>query len=355
MCLKDISLLIQDKAPSRADIQQQLIEEEYGDHSIRGQTSWLLCGIRIQEMQYVHIQHTSLTHQTDSVCRLSLRYQLRIGGSHPTLEDSQIIENKRMRLQKLIDMFEHQADAFLLQHQPMSDVQISSLSDYAQYDHVDDINDSEVVAGITPQISDAFGSGSHNAEDIPILLPSTLGGEWCTGHGATSLAKKEARLRYAQANDSIHGIRLALGFKSALYRTLVRHARTQQTKTRAWAAIQNIDNSVHYHARNYSIARDAYLRIQDILREPSELPELTPADLRVSTTILGAAEVGQRNKQLPWIWSFGISHSKDGSWMDDCKSVRLLEHMIIINILDSQSSALAPCQSTVRKMARRRR
>jgi hypothetical protein len=236
-----------------------------------------------------------------------------------------------MRLQNLIDMFEHQADAFLLQHQPMSDVQIPSLSDYAQYDHVDDINDSE-VAGITPQTSDAFGSGSHNAEDIPILLPSTLGGGWCTSHGATSLATKEARLRYAQANDSIHGMRLALGFKSAIFRTLVRNARTQQTKTRAWTAIQNIDNSVHYHARNYSIARDAYMRIQDILGEPSELPELAPADLRVSTAILGAAEVGQRNKQLPWIWSFGISDIQDGSWMDDCKSVRLLGYMIVLNI-----------------------
>ena len=57
--------LIQDKAPSRADIQQKLIAEEYRDHSIRGQTSWILCGIKIQEMQYVHIQYTSFTHQTD--------------------------------------------------------------------------------------------------------------------------------------------------------------------------------------------------------------------------------------------------------------------------------------------------
>jgi len=42
-------------APSRADVQQQLIEEELGEHSIRGQTSWILCGLKIQEMQYVCI------------------------------------------------------------------------------------------------------------------------------------------------------------------------------------------------------------------------------------------------------------------------------------------------------------
>jgi hypothetical protein len=36
-----------------------------------------------------------------------------------------------------------------------------------------------------------------------------------------SLAAKEAKLRHAQAGDSIHRIRLALGFKSALFRTQV--------------------------------------------------------------------------------------------------------------------------------------
>lgn len=38
-------------APSRAMIQQQLISEESGDLSIHGQTSWISCGLKIQEMQ----------------------------------------------------------------------------------------------------------------------------------------------------------------------------------------------------------------------------------------------------------------------------------------------------------------
>jgi hypothetical protein len=110
-------------------------------------------------------------------------------------------------------MFEYQADAFLLQQKPMN---IIDLADYAQYDHVNNIDNSK-FARITLQISNAFGSGGHNAEDIPVLLPSTLEGEWCTSHGAKSLAIKEAKLCCAQANDSIHGICLALGFKSALF------------------------------------------------------------------------------------------------------------------------------------------
>lgn len=151
---------------------------------------------------------------------MAIRYQLRSGGADLTIEELQIIENKRNRLQKLIDMFEHQADGFLLHHQPMDDVSISSLGDYAEYDHVDDIDDSE-VPNPRLRIPDSSRMDGSNAEDIPLLLPSTLGRGWCIRHGVTSLADKEAKLRFAQANDSIHRIRLALGLKSVLFRTQV--------------------------------------------------------------------------------------------------------------------------------------
>ena len=219
-------------------------------------------------------------------------------------------------------MFEHQADAFLLHHQAMHDISISPLGDYAEYDNSDGLDDSE-LPGITPQVSNELGSDAPSAEQVPLLLPSTLGWAWCSKNGAKVLAIKEAKLRYAQANDSIHGLRLALGFKSALFRNQVRDARTQQTKTRAWTAIYNVDNTVHQHARHYSMARDAYYNIQDPSGTPPKLPPLLTTDLRVNTAILGAAQVGQRNKQLSWIWSFGISNKQDGTWMDECKHLLL--------------------------------
>jgi hypothetical protein len=228
-----------------------------------------------------------------------------------------VIDSKRIRLQKLIDTFELQADGFLLHHGSMNDMPIQSLQDYAEYDHVDEIDDSGVT-GPTPRISNLPGGEGPNSEHIPILLPSTLGWQWCASNGVKTLASKEARLRYAQATDSIHLIRLALGFKSAVFRSQVRDARTQQTKTRAWTAIQNVDTTIHQHARNYGMARDAYEKIKDISLKAPELPKLIPADLQVNTAILGAAQRGQRNKQLSWIWSFGISDKKDGTWMDEC-------------------------------------
>ena len=81
----------------------------------------------------------------------------------------------------------------------------------------------------------------------------------------------------------------------------------------------NVDNTVHQHAQNYSMARDAYHKIQDTSRSFPELLPLLTTDLWVNTAILRAEQVRQQNWQLSWIWSFGISSKQDGMWMDECK------------------------------------
>ncbi|KAF8267462.1 hypothetical protein EI94DRAFT_1700962 [Lactarius quietus] len=286
--------------------------EEIGDCSICGQTLWISYGIRIQDMQ------------------LAIRYQLQSQGSQRTTEDAQIIENKQMCLQKLIDMFEYQADAFLFNHKLSENVLMSHLGDYSEYDHADDLDDSGVPGYLNAlhltHYHDVYNSGESgtNTEDITILLPSSLGWEWCLHHGHESLAVKESKLCYAQATDSIHRIRLALGFKSALFQSQVRHACTQKTKSWAWSAVHGVDVTVHAHAQNYSMARDAYINVWDPYGKATELPPLHLTDLCVNTAILGAKQQGQQNKQLPWIWSFGASTKQDGTWMDAFNQVHWL-------------------------------
>lgn len=272
--------------------------------------------------------------------RLAIRYQLRSQGPQLTSEEAQVIENKHSRLEKLIEMFEHQADSYLLRHRPTDDSPISSFGDYSEYDHVDDLDDlpdPDIIHTTSPtnhpvmRTSDGAGMEDLNAEDVPILLPSSLGFEWCVRRGAEALAVTEAKLRRAQANDAIHNMRLALGFKSALFRDQVRHANSQRTKTRAWDAIHSVDTTAHQHARIYSMARDAYLKISDADTDGPELPKLRLEDLRVHTAILGATQVGQRNTQLSWIWSFGTSVHEDGTWNDECKQFKIMEYMTYIH------------------------
>ena len=252
------------------------------------------------------------------------------------MENAQILDNKRTRLQTLIDMFEHQSDTFLLNHQPTNNVPMSPLHDYSEYDHADDIDEFGQLEQSDRARPNRFNANAANesginAEDICLPLPSSLGWKWCVDRGLKTLADKEAKLRFAQATDSVHKIRLALGFKSALFRDDIRHSRSKKTKTRAWAAVRTVDASVHEHAQNYSMARDAYTKVLDPSGESPELPRLQLADLRIDTSVLGAGEVGQRNKQLPWIWSFGTSEMQDGPWTDECKCSAIPEILTILS------------------------
>jgi hypothetical protein len=175
-------------------------------------------------------------------------------------------------------MFEHQADAYILNHHILGNAPISSLTDYSQFDHVDILDDSELemFLGTSLRVPDHSCHSSDDSithsEHLSILLPSTLGWKWCIQNNVQSLAEKEAKLCIAQATDAIHSMRLALGFKSALFRGKVQPANMQQTKTRAWDAIHSVDATTHQHARNYSAAREAYLRIQQAYPVRPELP-----------------------------------------------------------------------------------
>jgi hypothetical protein len=225
-------------------------------------------------------------------------------------------------------MFERQADSYILRHRALENAQIAPLTDYSQFDDIDMLDDLEpqVPVQASPHAfhyishsSDSSGIDSTNAEDLSIILPSSLGWEWCIQNNVQNLAEKEAKLRVAQANDAVHGMCLALGFKSALFRGQVRPANTQRTKTHAWDAVHSADATVNHHAQNYSMAREAYLQIQQAYSVGPELPQLRLADLRVGTAILDPAEVRQRNTQLSWIWSFGETVDKDRTWMDECE------------------------------------
>src|SRR6266702_8917980 len=90
--------------------------------------------------------------------------------------------------------------------------------------------------------------------------------------------------------------------------------RLHSTKNSDSNARRTITPAVALH-----MARDAFLKIKHAYQAGLELPQLRSEDLRVRTAILGAAQVGQRNTQLPWIWSFGTTVDQDGTWMDECR------------------------------------
>ncbi|KAN0128148.1 hypothetical protein V8E53_014063 [Lactarius tabidus] len=303
------------KGPSLSEVQWKLITGEGGDPSECGQTSWIASGIRIQELQ------------------LALRYELRIYGAKHTSEETQAIHNRQGRIQKLIDRFKHQADGFILHQLNMDIPNLTAIDDYSEYDAADlpgGLPGLDAQPSVCPthhpaiRTSDGSGIDHLNPEDLLIPLPSSVGWDWCVTHHSMSLAAKEAQLRVAQANDSIHKIRLALGYKSAIFRTQVRSAKSQQKKTRAWNAVKSVETTVHENARIYSMAHNAYRTLRQAYPTGPDLPQLLPNDLHIATLVLGSEQTGQCNKQQSWIWSFGQTTEDNGTWMDDFERVHWL-------------------------------
>jgi hypothetical protein len=120
----------------------------------------------------------------NSLVRLAIKYQLQSQGPRLTMADAQILENKWTCLQKLIDMFTHQSDAFLLNHELTEDVPMLSLGDYLEYDQADDIDKSRVPGHLDsahsiPLHSHTKDGSETNAEDIPLLLTLYFPGKLC--------------------------------------------------------------------------------------------------------------------------------------------------------------------------------
>ena len=192
---------------------------------------------------------------------------------------------------------------FLLRQSSLDDVAIYPVHNYTQYDQPDQPGapigmDSEHPTALTSHSipesdSDGFGTSPTNPVALSIPLPSTLAWKWCVSHGVQSLALKEAQLWLAQANESIHKICLSLGFKSAIYCTQVRLAKSQKKKTRARSAIHSVETAVAEHAWIYSMAQNAYQRVLPAFADGLELLQLLQEDLHVATLVLRSEQTGQ--------------------------------------------------------------
>ena len=71
------------------------------------------------------------------------------------------------------------------------------------------------------------------------------------------VAKVEAELHKGQINDSLDGLRLALGEKSLCFRMDVRNANSQRTTQRAWDNIHKFDTKARKHRNMFNLCRDA--------------------------------------------------------------------------------------------------
>jgi hypothetical protein len=161
------------------------------------------------------------------------------------------------------------------------------------------------------------------AESMPVYMPSTLMG--CMAHcpQLDSLVKQEVALRHAQASDALQSLRLNLGEKLLIYRTVVRNAKSQAASTRSRSQLALVNEHVRHDITKYHAARTALQDLGLTAADMEKLPLITPQDLKMSGDVYEENRVGG-HKKMAWFWYHGpvtSDRESQDDWMRECKSV----------------------------------
>ncbi|EAU83280.2 hypothetical protein CC1G_13152 [Coprinopsis cinerea okayama7 len=280
-----------EKPPSRSKVQHDMmVNEQQGNYDV-GVTSWLTLGLKIQESQL------QLKAYIKSLPRADLR------------TDLQLVElmQRRERIQTDLDSFVATA------------VRLFPTVEFRGYDRPpdvapeidnDDPEDAEGTGLIEEEDNPFLNSDDCDIEDVEVPLPSSF---TRLPETMTRARKKEIRLRIAQANDALEGIRTEIGHKSFLYRSNIRLADGKKQKTRGYQAIKAADSSLRHHLRLYNQSRWALNRLG---AKPSTLERYRPIvreDTKAITAVYQPNAPGQSKATLSWIWSLDVKGDSDNS------------------------------------------
>lgn len=200
-------------------------------------------------------------------------------------------------------------------------------------------------------------------ERLRIALPSSLGLQFCKTHGLMDLVETERQLREGQMNDSLHNVRVSVGYKSFLFRHGVRKATSYRQRLRSFDDVHLADANVLSNARVYTTARSACLALYDE-RDESDAPGfsrvqdryrvLAKPDLKANTAIIEQGVRGVRKLHLPWFWSMDVGgDSDDSEWMAESESHRVSLLSLLTN--RAQCTAWYGCEHMLGSFAGRRR
>jgi hypothetical protein len=235
-----------------------------------------------------------------------------LGKRLSTAQKTEILDRRR-RLESRISSFEQHIGVLM---NVSDDVRWSNEAGKlrAMQDSSDDPSDDDTTTG--PEMS-------ITPEQDMISLPSSLAPGEIERYSLQRLAEVEGELRKGQINDSLQGLRLALGEKSLSFRAEVRNAHSQKTSQRAWAKVHKFDAEARRHRKIYNHSRAALQRLSVSPEYLSSLHNITKDDMKMSGDVTEENRYGQRSDTLAWFWRFdnGLSGEDQSSpRMTECVS-----------------------------------
>lgn len=224
-----------------------------------------------------------------------------------TLAEKTAIQERRRKLQARVNGFHRSADAF---YSVLDD-------DDLQPDNGREFHDEE---GLGADFEDDDGEVPLNAESVRLRMPSNVIVSLADGsQELKKLANHELKLRQGQANDALQKLRLAIGQKSLALRGQVRRARSNATRTRAWADVEGVEGKIKEQADIYRLARAALPRLSASEDTLTIYEILDDEHLIVPKDLTEENRTGQRSDTLSWIWRLDGQHVAEGDdWMKEC-------------------------------------
>jgi hypothetical protein len=275
--------------------------------------------------------------------RDKLRSNIRKRAATSTVTQRISIENSRRKLEGKIQKFEKRFEAILEQgkkdstrHSPDEEDALFEEVEGAEDDNDDEDEDededddddddeyrkediSEEWDGendVVPEDTSEtiLDRPDEKVECAMISLPSSFAEDEQHRLGLETFSLQEVELRKGQANDALQGLRLAIGQKTLLYRTKVRHSSNTEGRTRAWDDVRAAQAKIARHARSYERARNALERLG--YSDVGIYKKLVPKDLTVPTDSLEENRYNPGVGELSWIWRMGDGNIVDPkSWL----------------------------------------
>ena len=165
-------------------------------------------------------------------------------------------------------------------------------------------NDTE-ASKISNEDEEDYSEGWFTLEKERITLPSALARGEITHLSLSPIATVEAELRKGQINNSLEGLRLALGEKSLCFRAEVRNADSQRTTQRPWDNVHKYDSEARKHRGMYNHAHGTLQRLPDQQEYLHALHDITEDDMKMSGDITEEQRFGQQSDTLAWFWRRG--------------------------------------------------
>ncbi|EDR10391.1 uncharacterized protein LACBIDRAFT_325386 [Laccaria bicolor S238N-H82] len=301
-----------------AQVQLKLMDQERLSMGSTGQTSWIATGLKIEETQ------------------IELRFLIRRTGKKPTILQKVDIAKRRERLRVRIDAFNKMGMTFLAWNPALNENQLLlreefDMDDVLQMD--DDLAKSNfsgsapdimvVTATKVAQAQAAALAAAEAVEHVKLALPSAMGEEHLQAHGLQHFLSKEYQLRQGQVNDALQGVRVSLANLSFEYgRKLRKIKKSKVKKTRAWATVHAVGQTLHHHRQIYSYAIDAISRLGDPEKKIGrQYKPLLKEDMKANTAVADPNARGQSRAKPAWFWSSNLAGDmQDNERMVECKA-----------------------------------